>query len=88
MAISLRSMDKGDQTSVVIGRRIRDFRESHGLTQEALAKRLLIRQPSVSQWENGHTIPTLAMQRALADELSTRRSVLFRELVEAEDVAA
>lgn len=72
-------------TAETIGERIRMLREAHRLTQRQLAARLNIAQPSVSQWETGRTVPTLPMQRALADELSTRRSILFRELVEAED---
>lgn len=72
-------------TAEVIGDRIRLLRESHELTQEDLAKKLNIRQPSVSQWETGRTIPTLSMQRAIADEFNTKRRVIFRELVEAED---
>lgn len=68
-----------------IGDRIRMLREAHRLSQTELAARLNITQPSVSQWETGRTIPTLPMQRALADELETKRRFLFAELVEAED---
>ena len=83
-AYTVGHMDRAT-TAERIGHRIREFRLAHRLTQVELAERLCISQPSVSQWERGETFPTLALQRALADELNTRRRFLFAELVEAED---
>lgn len=67
-----------------IGRRISTLREMLGLTQAAMAKKVYVTQPAVSQWESGATLPSRATQFLLSDELRTSRSLLFRELVEAE----
>lgn len=63
-----------------IGRRIRTLRELHDMTQGALAQRVHVTQPAVSQWENGQTLPALPVQFTVADALRTTRSRLFREL--------
>lgn len=70
-----------------IGRRILTLREMLGLTQATLAARVYVSQPAVSQWESGATLPTRETQFRLADTLRTSRSLLFRELAEAECAA-
>lgn len=72
--------DEETDAAEVIGRRIRTARELLGMTQGALAAQVYVTQPAVSQWENGHTLPALPVQFALADALRTTRSRLFREL--------
>lgn len=67
-----------------VGQRIATARELLGLTQWALARRVYVTQPAVSQWERGKKLPSLAMQHAIADTLRTTRTRLFKELVEAE----
>lgn len=68
-----------------VGRRIAFARDLMGLTQGALAAKVYVTQPAVSQWEQGKTLPALPMQHALADVLRTTRSRLFREVVEHEE---
>lgn len=67
------------------GGRIRTLRELLGMTQSELARRICCTQAAISQFESNKVTPTLANQRALAEELGTKRRLLFRELVEAED---
>lgn len=73
-----------------MGKRISFARELLGLTQAALAAKVYVTQPAVSQWESGKTLPAKAMQHSLADALGTSRSILFREVVrfEQSEVAA
>lgn len=52
-----------------IGTRIRSAREAITLNQTDLAKRLGVSQPTVSDWENGRTEPTVDNLRVLAVEL-------------------
>jgi transcriptional regulator with XRE-family HTH domain len=52
-----------------IGHRIRGSRESKGISQGELARRLGVSQPSVSDWENGKSEPSVDNLRALAVEL-------------------
>lgn len=52
-----------------IGHRIKESRESKGISQGELARRLGVSQPSVSDWENIKSEPTVENMRALAVEL-------------------
>jgi transcriptional regulator with XRE-family HTH domain len=77
-----------EEARAAAGRRIAMARELLGLTQGALASKVYVTQPAVSQWERGLTLPALAMQHAIADALRTTRSRLFREIVQNEEKAA
>ena len=77
-----------EATRQAIGQRIRTLRELLDMTQGALASKVHVTQPAVSQWENGQTLPTLPVQFAIADHLRTTRSRLFRELEATEAGAA
>jgi transcriptional regulator with XRE-family HTH domain len=70
-----------------IGQRITTLREMYDLTQGALAAKVNVSQPAVSQWEAGTILPRRETQFILADALHTTRSRLFRELAEAECAA-
>ncbi len=52
-----------------IGHRIKASRESKNISQGELARRLGVSQPSVSDWENGKSEPSVDNLRALAVEL-------------------
>lgn len=52
-----------------IGSRIRESREQKALSQSELARRLGVSQPTVSDWENGKTEPSVDNLRTLAVEL-------------------
>jgi DNA-binding XRE family transcriptional regulator len=70
-----------------MGQRLRILRETSDLTQQALADRVHVSQPTVVAWEQGKYLPSFHTQNAIADALRTRRSLLFKELCAAEDRA-
>lgn len=51
----------------MIGQRFREHRVALGLTQEAMAKRLLVSQPMVAQVEAGVKMPTVGMVKLAAE---------------------
>ncbi len=53
-----------------IGHRIRESRESKQLSQDELARRIGVSQPTISDWENSKTEPTVDNMRTLAVELN------------------
>lgn len=44
---------------MTVGKKILDLRRSKGISQEELANMLLISRQTVSQWENGQTLPSI-----------------------------
>lgn len=62
------------------GKRIREQRELLGLTQEALAATVHVKQSAVSMWETGASAPSLLHQRRIADALSITPEALFAHL--------
>lgn len=52
-----------------IGPRIKESREGKRFSQGELARRLGVSQPTISDWENGKTEPTVDNMRTLAVEL-------------------
>jgi transcriptional regulator with XRE-family HTH domain len=82
-------------TAEVIGQRIKKRRESvpwidedgelrEGMSQRELARRVLVSQPSIHQWETGQTIPVHHHQWRLATALRLDHADLFGPV---EDVA-
>lgn len=61
-----------------LGEAIRAARRAAGLTQEAVAHALEVRQSSVSQWERGTTVPRTLH---LIDLMRLYRSVLVALLL-------
>lgn len=64
-----------------MGKQIRALRLKKNITQEELAGRLLISPQAVSKWENGQTLPDIA----LLPELSAQLGVSIDELFELTD---
>lgn len=64
-----------------IGTVIRKYRKEKGYTQEELANRLGVTTPAVNKWENGVTLPDIAMLAPLARLLGISVDTLlsFRE---------
>jgi len=50
-----------------IGKNIRRFRKSLGLTQSQLAERLGVTSQAVSKWETAHSSPDISLLPALAE---------------------
>lgn len=53
------------------GGRLRQARESAGLSQASLGLRVGVRQPAVYKWEAGRTEPSLETRRQLAEVLGS-----------------
>ena len=64
-----------------IGKRVRNFRQSSGLSQEQLAEKVDISVTHMSHIETGHTKLSLAVFVALADALNVRTDELLRDPV-------
>lgn len=56
---------------------IRQLRDSAGLTQRELARRLGVTQPNVARWESGRSIPDLKTLQRIADALDLNLAVIF-----------
>jgi tellurite methyltransferase len=59
-----------DDMREILGGTISRYRKYLGLTQEALADKLLITSQAVSKWETGQTVPDTALLPALARALN------------------
>lgn len=82
-------MERADGAAALeAGKRIRFMRQGRELTQGALAAKVFVTQPAVSQWERGETLPSRATQQAIAEALNTTRAFLFAEVVAAEQEVA
>lgn len=64
----------------LFGNRIKELRESRGITQAQLADRLNVTRSTVANWEAGNRLPDLSMLARLADELEVESSVFLEEL--------
>lgn len=68
---------------VARGAKLREIRESLGLSGSALAARLGVSRATVSMWEIGQTTPRLPTQHAIAKTLGVPWVGLFGETVAA-----
>lgn len=57
--------------------RIREFRAKHGLTQNDLAREVMVSRQTIQHIESGSTIPSLAHAAAIAMVLKTTVDELF-----------
>lgn len=62
------------------GKRVKDLRVRHGLTQEALAAASKLHVTYISSLERGHRNPSLKSCRAIASALDITLSELFRDV--------
>lgn len=53
-------------TSIQLGKKIRQLRKDKGISQEILARHLHLSYQTVSKWENGVTMPDVALLPAIA----------------------
>jgi len=58
-----------------LGRQVRAWRETHGISQQELAARLGMAQPNLARLEGGGVSPTLTTLALLAERLGVRVSV-------------
>lgn len=64
---------------MTLGNRLKDARKAAGLTQAAVAERLSVTRPAVTQWERDATVPELENLRRLAELYSTSVTDLLGE---------
>lgn len=64
-------MRRSDQPQPALGKAIRQLREERGMTQEALAHAAGVTVGHLSTIERGHSNPTWATVKALANGLGT-----------------
>ena len=72
---------------MLIGERIRDFREAKNLSQGDVEKRSGLARVYLSRVENGHTVPTLETLEKLARALEVPLYQLFYEETEPPDTS-
>lgn len=72
----------------IVGERIRALRIARDMTQAELARACYVSQSFVAYWETGRRMPRPAVQRNVADILAMPRHILFREVIEAEELEA
>lgn len=61
----------------VVGQRLRELRESVGLSQSKLAKSIGIRQSSINRCENGQSVPSIQTFRWYADYFDVSMDYIF-----------
>lgn len=65
--------------TIIIDQKIRDYRKSHKLTQEAFGELLGISPQAVSKWERVECYPDITFLPILADLLGCSVSDFFAE---------
>lgn len=71
-----------DPLAVAFGRRLRDLRESQGLSRDALATLSGVSHRALDYLELGHRAPTLPTVMALADALGVTPGTLVDGLLD------
>lgn len=71
-----------------VGRNIVRMRERRGMTQDALADALGRKQPTLSDWENGHTLPRLQDLITQLEQVGIDPRELFRAEADWEGIPA
>lgn len=59
--------------------KLKQVREEQGLTQEELAKLLKVDQRTVSKWELGKSVPSVAIMQLLEDYSGVKKEAIFFE---------
>ncbi len=61
----------------MLGKRLKELRKAHNLTQVQLAKKLKVSKQSVSNWENENILPSIEMLIKIADLFSVRTDYIL-----------
>lgn len=73
--------------SETFGNKIKELRESKGITQTQLADRMKVSRSTIANWEVGNRLPDLSMLARLAKTLETEPYVLIDELSQPQEQA-
>ena len=73
-----------------IGEVIRKYRKEKNMTQEEMARRLGVSAPAVNKWENGNSMPDIALLAPIARLLGISLDTLlsFQEELTADEISA
>ncbi len=71
-----------------IGQTIKKHRKEKGMTQEDMANRLGVTAPAVNKWENGHTMPDIALLSPIARLFDISVDELLSHKEELSDIEA
>jgi len=63
-------------------RRVKEYRERNGVTQQALADDLGVDRTTISRWENGHAEPALGYRKRLTALTPTYQEGVVRALID------
>lgn len=61
-------MSSENDLKIELGKRIRDLRKEHGLTQAEFAKRIQVSQPAVGRYEAGERTPDIYIAMNIIDQ--------------------
>ena len=72
-----------------IGKVIRRYRKEQNLTQEEMAVRLGVTAPAVNKWENGNSMPDIALLGPIARllHISVNELLSYREDLTEEEIS-
>lgn len=69
----------------IVGRRIKQLREQQGWTQSELAKRAVMSQAAISQFEEGNRLPSMQALEKVAGAFQMDVSSLLRDLSQTDE---
>ncbi len=68
-----------DENSIHFGKRVREYRLSHDMTQEELSEKIDISSNYMSHIERGKTMPSMEIVLRIAEELNVSLDLLFQD---------
>ena len=70
----------------VFGIFIEEQRKNKGLTQKALADKIMVTDKAISRWENGHGFPGIEMLEPLSEALGVSLQELMHSQIDTNEV--
>ena len=70
----------------VFGKFIEEQRKNKGLTQKALADKIMVTDKAISRWENGHGFPGIEMLEPLSEALGVSLQELMHSQIDTNEV--
>lgn len=70
----------------VFGKFIEEQRMNKGLTQKALADKIMVTDKAISRWENGHGFPGIEMLEPLSEALGVSLQELMHSQIDTNEV--
>ena len=70
----------------LFGKFIEEQRKNKGLTQKALADKIMVTDKAISRWENGHGFPGIEMLEPLSEALGVSLQELMHSQIDTNEV--